>query len=34
MDVGETPEPWASGVRPLYLQIPLTRLTGRRVHAA
>jgi nitroimidazol reductase NimA-like FMN-containing flavoprotein (pyridoxamine 5'-phosphate oxidase superfamily) len=34
MDVGETPEPWAEGVRPLYLQIPLTRLTGRRVQAA
>jgi nitroimidazol reductase NimA-like FMN-containing flavoprotein (pyridoxamine 5'-phosphate oxidase superfamily) len=34
MDVGETPEPWAEGVRPLYLRIPLTRLTGRRVQAA
>ena len=33
MDVGETPEPWATGVRSLYLRIPLTRLTGRRVHA-
>jgi len=33
MDAGETPEPWATGVRPLYLRIPLTRLTGRRVHA-
>lgn len=32
MDVGETPEPWAAGVRALYLQIPLTRVTGRRVH--
>ncbi len=32
MDVGETPEPWASGVRSLYLRIPLTRVTGRRVH--
>lgn len=32
MDVGETPEPWASGVRSLYLRIPLTHLTGRRVH--
>lgn len=32
MDVGETPEPWAAGVRSLYLRIPLARLTGRRVH--
>jgi nitroimidazol reductase NimA-like FMN-containing flavoprotein (pyridoxamine 5'-phosphate oxidase superfamily) len=32
MDVGETPEPWASGVRSLYLRIPLARITGRRVH--
>lgn len=32
MDVGETPQPWASGVRPLYLRVPLTRVTGRRVH--
>lgn len=32
MDVGETPEPWAAGVRSLYLRIPLTLITGRRVH--
>ncbi len=32
MDLGETPEPWAAGERSLYLRIPLTRLTGRRVH--
>ncbi len=32
MDVGETPEPWAEGVRSLYLRIPLTGITGRRVH--
>jgi nitroimidazol reductase NimA-like FMN-containing flavoprotein (pyridoxamine 5'-phosphate oxidase superfamily) len=32
MDVGETPEPWAAGVRSLYLRIPLARITGRRVH--
>ena len=32
MDVDETPEPWAAGVRSLYLRIPLTRITGRRVH--
>ncbi len=32
MDVGETPEPWAAGVRALYLRIPLTKVTGRRVH--
>jgi nitroimidazol reductase NimA-like FMN-containing flavoprotein (pyridoxamine 5'-phosphate oxidase superfamily) len=32
MDAGETPEPWAAGTRSLYLRIPLTQLTGRRVH--
>lgn len=32
MDVGETPEPWASGVRPLYLRLSLTNISGRRVH--
>ena len=32
MDVDETPEPWASGVRPLYLRISLARISGRRVH--
>jgi hypothetical protein len=32
MDVGETPEPWAAGVRSLYLRIPLIQITGRRVH--
>jgi nitroimidazol reductase NimA-like FMN-containing flavoprotein (pyridoxamine 5'-phosphate oxidase superfamily) len=33
MDADETPEPWAEGVRSLYIRIPLTRITGRRVHA-
>lgn len=32
MDLGETPEPWAAGVRSLYLRIPLARLSGRRIH--
>lgn len=32
MDVGETPEPWASGIRSLYLRLPLTNISGRRVH--
>jgi nitroimidazol reductase NimA-like FMN-containing flavoprotein (pyridoxamine 5'-phosphate oxidase superfamily) len=32
MDVGETPEPWASGVRSLYLRITLDDISGRRVH--
>jgi nitroimidazol reductase NimA-like FMN-containing flavoprotein (pyridoxamine 5'-phosphate oxidase superfamily) len=32
MDVGETPEPWAAGVRSLYLRIPLAHISGRRVH--
>ncbi|MET0693688.1 MAG: pyridoxamine 5'-phosphate oxidase family protein [Propionibacteriaceae bacterium] len=34
MDMDETPEPWASGVRSLYLQIPVGTITGRRVHPA
>jgi nitroimidazol reductase NimA-like FMN-containing flavoprotein (pyridoxamine 5'-phosphate oxidase superfamily) len=33
MDADETPEPWAAGTRSLYIRIPLTRITGRRVHA-
>lgn len=32
MDVGETPEPWASGIRSLYIRVPLTDISGRRVH--
>jgi uncharacterized protein len=32
MDAGETPEPWAEGVRSLYVRIRLDHLTGRRVH--
>ena len=28
----DTPQPWAAGVRALYVRIPLTRVTGRRVH--
>lgn len=32
MDAGETPEPWASGIRSLYLRLPLTNISGRRVH--
>jgi uncharacterized protein len=31
LDVGQTPEPWASGDRVLFVTIPLTSLTGRRV---
>lgn len=34
MDVFDTPEPWAEGVRSLYLKVALTYLTGRRVHPA
>lgn len=33
MDADETPEPWAEGVRSLYIRIPLKHITGRRVHA-
>jgi nitroimidazol reductase NimA-like FMN-containing flavoprotein (pyridoxamine 5'-phosphate oxidase superfamily) len=32
MDIGETPEPWAEGVRSVYIRIPLENLSGRRVH--
>lgn len=32
MDVGETPEPWAPGLRALYLRVPVTNISGRRVH--
>lgn len=32
MDLGETPEPWASGIRSLYLRLPLGSVSGRRVH--
>jgi uncharacterized protein len=28
------PEPWAEGVRPLYVRLPWDRLTGRRVGSA
>jgi nitroimidazol reductase NimA-like FMN-containing flavoprotein (pyridoxamine 5'-phosphate oxidase superfamily) len=34
MDVGETPEPWAEGVRPVYVRLALDQMAGRRVHAA
>lgn len=34
MDVGETPEPWAAGVRSVYIRLPLDQMNGRRVHAA
>lgn len=33
MDVGETPEPWAEGLRSVYVRLPLDQLAGRRVHA-
>lgn len=34
MDLGETPEPWAAGVRAHYLRLPIEQITGRRVHRA
>jgi hypothetical protein len=34
LDVGRTPDPWPDGMRSLFLYVPLTAVTGRRVHAA
>jgi uncharacterized protein len=32
LDVGQTPQPWPEGRRALVVQLPLTMMTGRRVH--
>ena len=32
LDVFQVPYPWPEGERSLFLQLPLTALTGRRVH--
>ena len=32
LDVDDLPPPWPGGVRSLLMEIPLTRVTGRRVH--
>ena len=32
LDVFQVPDPWPAGERSLFLQLPLTALTGRRVH--
>ena len=34
LDVGQSPEPWPEGRRSLVVQLPLTMMTGRRVHPA
>ena len=34
LDIGQTPQPWPEGERSLILQLPLSKLTGRRVHPA
>ena len=34
LDVGHSPEPWPEGRRSLVVQLPLTMMTGRRVHPA
>jgi uncharacterized protein len=34
LDVGHSPEPWPRGRRSLVVQLPLTMMTGRRVHPA
>lgn len=33
LDVAQTPQPWADGERSLVLRLPLTEVTGIRVHA-
>jgi nitroimidazol reductase NimA-like FMN-containing flavoprotein (pyridoxamine 5'-phosphate oxidase superfamily) len=32
LDVRQTPQPWPAGRRVLVVQLPLTMMTGRRVH--
>jgi uncharacterized protein len=34
LDLRQTPRPWPEGQRPLILQLPLSSMTGRRVHRA
>ena len=34
LDVGDLPAPWPEGFRSVLLELPLTRVTGRRVHPA
>jgi len=31
LDISQAPDPWAEGEHPLFLQLPLTTMTGRRV---
>ena len=34
LDFGQSPEPWPEGRRSLVVQLPLTMMSGRRVHPA
>ena len=34
LDLCQSPDPWPEGLRPLFLQLPLAKITGRRVHPA
>lgn len=34
LEIGQSPEPWPEGRRSLVVQLPLTIMTGRRVHPA
>jgi len=34
LNIVQTPDPWAEGERALFLQVPLTTITGRRVLAS
>ena len=34
LDVGDLPAPWPEGFKSVLLELPMTRVTGRRVHPA
>ena len=34
LDIRQTPQPWPEGQRSLVMQLPLSKMTGRRVHPA
>ena len=34
LDLSQAPDPWPDGWYSIFLQVPLTKITGRRVHQA
>ena len=34
LDLSQAPDPWPEGWHSIFLQLPLTKITGRRVHQA